>query len=87
MNVMEISAAARECVTTISGRRPEAVSRCERNDGGWQVTVELIDTKARLADNDIMATYQLMFDGEGELLGYERTRRYIRGKNGGSFEA
>jgi hypothetical protein len=87
MNALKISAVAREGVATITGHQPELVSRCEPCEGGWQVHVELVDTKARITENDIMATYQLNFDAHGELLSYERTRRYPRGKNGGTFAA
>jgi hypothetical protein len=85
MKALQISSVARKSVAAITGREPELVSRCERRDDGWQIQVELVDTKARITDNDIMATYNLIFDAAGELLGYERTRRYSRGKNGGSF--
>jgi hypothetical protein len=87
MNALKISVVAREGVAAITGQKPELVSRCEPSETGWQVQVELVDTKARITENDIMATYRLNFDGQGELLSYERTRRYPRGKNGGSFEA
>ena len=53
----------------------------------WNGKYELVDTKARITENDIMATYRLNFDSQGELLSYERTRRYPRGKNGGTFAA
>jgi len=87
MNAMKISTVARKGVAAITGRQPESVSRCEPCEGGWQVHVELVDTKARITENDIMATYQLNFDARGALLSYERTRRYPRGKNGGTFAA
>jgi len=85
MNALKISAVAREGVVAITGHQPELVSRCEPSDGGWQVNVEIVDTKARITENDVMATYQLNFNADGELLSYERTRRYPRGKNGGNF--
>jgi hypothetical protein len=58
----------------------EVVSRCEKAQAGWCVLVEVLETKARITDNDVLATYQLDLDSEGDLLGYERTSRYTRSR-------
>ena len=80
MKALEIATIAREAVAVVTGRAPEVVSACEKNGDRWIVLVEVLDTKARMTDNDIIATYQLDFDDLGELHRYERTRRYTRGR-------
>lgn len=82
MRALELCKLAIDVTQTITSRQPEVVSRCERRDDGWQVHVEVVDSKGRLADNDIMATYQLEFDAVGELVKHERIRRYTRGSTG-----
>lgn len=82
MRALELCKLAIDVTHMITSRQPEVVSRCERLDSGWQVHVEVVDSKGRLADNDIMATYRLEFDTLGELMKHERIRRYSRGNTG-----
>lgn len=82
MRALELCKLAVDVTQTITSRQPEVVSRCERLHDGWQVHVEVVDSKGRLADNDIMATYQLEFDAGGDLVKHERIRRYTRGSTG-----
>ena len=59
-------------------KAPEHTSRCAASEGGWELQFEVLETRGRLADNDIIASYVLKLDEDGELLSYERTRRYSR---------
>jgi hypothetical protein len=55
----------------------------ERNDDGWEVGVEVVETH-RIPDTaDILAVYQLHLDEDGELVSYRRTKRYSRGQTFG----
>lgn len=78
MKPLQIAMAARAVVQTITSKEPEVVSRCERQDPNWKVMVEVIETKARIDDNDLLASYEVEIDQHGELVGYERVRRYKR---------
>jgi hypothetical protein len=69
-----------EHVTAMTGRSAESVVGMERTEEGWRVTVEVVETH-RIPDSaDILAVYDTEVDGEGELVGYRRTRRYPRGR-------
>lgn len=78
MKPLQIALAARDVVKSITAKEPEVVSRCERQDPNWKVMVEVIETKARIDDNDLLASYEVEIDPQGELVGYERVRRYKR---------
>jgi hypothetical protein len=78
MKPLQIALAARDVVKSITAKEPEVVSRCERQDPNWKVMVEVIETKARIDDNDLLASYEVEIDPFGELVGYERVRRYKR---------
>ncbi|GAA4830749.1 gas vesicle protein [Kitasatospora terrestris] len=59
-------------------RAPESVSGLKRTDEGWQADVEVVEVE-RIPDTaSIIASYRVTLDTRGELLGYERTRRYTR---------
>ena len=70
---------ARAAVGTMTTLQFDSVSRCERQgDGGWIVSLDLIESMARMGDNDLLATYDVQLDAEGEPLNVVRTRRYHR---------
>lgn len=72
-------AAAAE-VAGLTGKEPESVVSIERTDGGWQIGVEVVETR-RIPDSaDILATYEVRLEAGGELVSYRRTQRYARGQ-------
>ena len=81
MKAIEAVAAGRSAIEAVTGKPPERNSRCAAAEGGWELQFEVLETRGRLADNDIIATYVLRIDREGDLVGYERTRRYTRSGN------
>ncbi len=82
MKALEASLAARSAIEALMGKAPESTSRCEKSQDGWEVQVEMLESKGRLADNDIISSYVLRLDAAGDLTAYQRTRRYTRA---GSF--
>jgi Gas vesicle synthesis protein GvpO len=72
------AAAARREIEELMGRSPEAVSGVERDEDGWLVTIEFVELERIPQSTDVMATYEVSLDEQGELTGYRRTRRYVR---------
>ncbi|GLY74011.1 gas vesicle protein [Actinoallomurus iriomotensis] len=67
-------------VTEMTGRSTEGVVGIKRSDDGWSVTVEVVETQ-RIPDSaDILATYEVEVDADGELVSYRRVGRYLRGQ-------
>ncbi|MEU9762295.1 gas vesicle protein [Streptomyces sp. NPDC047985] len=62
------------------GRAPESVSAVRPTDDGWQADVEVLEVERVPGTTSVMASYRVQLDEEGELLAYERTRRYTRGQ-------
>lgn len=72
---------AMRMVTQLTGRAAEGVvSMAPAEGGGWSVGVEVVETR-RIPDSaDILAVYEATVDGDLELTGFRRTRRYSRGQ-------
>jgi len=81
MKAIEALLAGRTAIESIAGKPPEHTSRCAATENGWELQFEVLESRGRLTDNDILATYLLKLDGDGELSAYERTRRYTRAGN------
>ncbi|WP_043175320.1 gas vesicle protein [Streptomyces sp. NRRL B-24484] len=60
------------------GRTPESVSGIRPTDDGWQAEVEVVEVERIPETSSVMASYRVLLDADGELVGYERTRRYTR---------
>jgi Gas vesicle synthesis protein GvpO len=71
---------AAQQVADFTGRSPECVVSLDRADGGWQVGVEVVETRRIPDTQDVLAIYEVHVDGGGDLLSYRRTRRYARGE-------
>jgi hypothetical protein len=76
---------AREYITDIAGQEPVAMTSVEpADDDGWAVEFEVIEERRIPSSADILAIYEVELDGDGELLAFRRTRRYMRGQTGPS---
>ena len=65
-------------------QRPcEGVSGLSRHGDGWMITLEVVELERVPPTTDILATYRVELDDQGELMGYERVSRYYRNQAGG----
>ena len=70
---------ARAEIRAVSDAPVDSVARCERIPGdGWLVALDLIESPARLGENDLLARYELRLDPEGVVTGIERMGRARR---------
>lgn len=76
--VRSIADRARDQLTDLQGRAPESISSLERTADGWRLTFEIVEVDRIPESTDVLATYVVELDGDGELLRYERLRRYYR---------
>jgi hypothetical protein len=61
------------------GRQIESILGLERDeDKGWSVTVQVVELARIPHSTDVLGSYTVTLDREGELTGYTRRRRYYR---------
>ena len=77
-----IAAEAAQQLVELTGREVEGVTGLSRSDDGWIVEVEVLEVRRIPDTTDVLALYELTVDEDGELEGYRRIRRYVRGKPG-----
>ncbi|WP_037409138.1 gas vesicle protein GvpO [Candidatus Solirubrobacter pratensis] len=70
--------AARQQVAEVTGRPVETISGFHRNGDGWVVTVEVLELERVPNTMDLLATYAVTISDDGDVLGFERRRRYHR---------
>ncbi|TXS52885.1 gas vesicle protein [Streptomyces sp. t39] len=62
------------------GRPPESVSALRPTDDGWEAYVEVLELERIPETTSVMGSYRVTLDTDGDLVSYERTRRYTRGQ-------
>ena len=79
----ELARTAVRTLAALTGRQPESVLGLRRDDDGWQVLVEVVELQRIPNSTDLLGCYTVSLDKDGEVVGYERRRRYQRGETGG----
>lgn len=70
---------AKSLVADMTGLVPDSIAQCQKaEDGSWTVVVDVIESPARMGDNDLLAAYQVHFGAGGDMTAFERLRRYHR---------
>jgi len=78
MTLLEAITSAREAVKHLTGLPVDQVVQSGKWEGGWRIQVDVLESRARMGDNDLLATYEVLLDAGGELVGFNRIGRYNR---------
>jgi hypothetical protein len=76
----EVAKAAVSQIAQLTGREPESVTGIEPAEDGWVVGVEVVEDHRVPSSADILATYEVECDADGQLISYRRIKRYARGR-------
>ncbi|MEU6680217.1 gas vesicle protein [Streptomyces sp. NPDC046925] len=72
---------ARAQLSELTGKPVDAVSTFSATENGWRLEVEVLEL-TRVPDTmSLLASYEVTLDSEGILTGYQRLRRYERGRS------
>ena len=66
----------------LTGKEPEGVVSISKDGDSWMVEVEVLELRRIPNTTDVLASYEVTVDTDGELIGYRRLRRYTRGSAG-----
>jgi len=70
---------AKLSIAAITAAPIDAIKGCVKNaEGNWVVTIDVVERPARMGDNDLLSAFELICDPDGELLEFQRLRRYHR---------
>jgi len=79
MQMDELLRIAREQVAALTGFPAESVTGLRADgDGAWAVTVEVLELERVPNTMDLLGSYEIQLDDDGEVLGFTRRRRYHR---------
>jgi gas vesicle protein GvpO len=58
---------------------PIGTTGVRREEDGWSVLIDVVELERVPSTTSVMATYRVDVDGEGQLSGFQRLRRFTRG--------
>ena len=53
------------------------------SDNGWSILIDVVELERIPATTSVMCTYRVDVDGEAQLTGFERLRRFTRATTDG----
>jgi len=62
----------------LTGYPAEGITGIRRNNDGWIVEVEVLEVERVPETSDVLASYEVEIDEDGELVEFRRLRRYLR---------
>ncbi|MFL5951074.1 MAG: gas vesicle protein GvpO [Gaiellaceae bacterium] len=77
-DVAAMIARAKEHVESVLGSPAEGVSGIGRDNGNWRVNVEVVQMRRVPESTDVLASYTVVLDAEGNLISLQELRRYRR---------
>jgi hypothetical protein len=80
--VVAASRTAMDQLSTFTSRAVESISRLEREDEGWLFQVEVVELERIPDSTSVLASYTAHTDDEGNVVSYQRIRRYARNQAG-----
>ena len=75
----KLARTAAQQLLELTGRATEGVTSLEKDGDGWRVQVEVVEVRRIPNTTDVLALYEVDADDQGNLQGYRRIRRYVRG--------
>lgn len=82
MTLQEIVKVAQDQLQLLIGRPADSVIGVAKDNGGWRLTIEVVEVERVPASTNILGSYEVRLDSDGNVTGYERTGRYHRNQAG-----
>ena len=80
LSAQELTEAALSTIADLTRFEPESVTGLEWDGSSWHASVDVLELERIPNTTDVLATYDVQLDDQGTLLGYKRTRRFLRGQ-------
>ena len=80
LSAKELTEAALATIADLTGYEPESVAGLQWDGESWLVTVDVLELARIPNTTDVLASYVVQLDDAGGLLGYKRSRRFVRGQ-------
>ena len=70
---------AKQQLAEVTGFRPVAVVGSHKDAEGWHMSVEMLEMARLPESTDLLGTYEVDLDEEGNMAKFEKKRTHLRG--------
>jgi hypothetical protein len=74
---------AMQTLAELVGCPAEGITGIRRSDDGWVVEVEVLEVERLPETSDVLASYEVEIDNDGEIVEFRRLQRYLRSQTEG----
>jgi len=78
----ELIARAKEQLRILTGYGVDSVAGFTKSDGGWHLSVTMVELRRIPPITDVLASYEVDLDAAGDIVSYRRGKRYFRDRVG-----
>jgi len=78
LTLRKVGQIALDEISALVGCPAEGVTGISKNQDGWIVTVEVLELGRIPETTDVLASYDVHVDSGGDVMEYQRLRRYLR---------
>jgi hypothetical protein len=75
---LQLARRAMHTLADLVGCPAEGITGIRRNDDGWVVEVEVLEVERVPETSDVLASYAVEIDEDGEIVEFHRLQRYLR---------
>src|SRR5262245_11245613 len=79
---VELIARAKEQLRILTGYSVDSVAGFTKSDGGWHLSVTMVELHRIPPITDMLAGYEVDLDEAGDIVSYHRGKRYFRDQVG-----
>lgn len=80
MQMKAVAERAKQQMADLTGLKPVTVAGAFRDAQGWRVSLDLLELSRIPQSTDVLGTYEVLLDEEGNLVSFERKRTRFRGE-------
>lgn len=70
--LMELIDKAKNDISKLTGLESSSIVKTTKIDGGWQIAIEMVEKRSIPDGMDILATYEVKLDEQGNVLEFNR---------------
>ena len=78
MSGADIAKLAKDEMSKLTGLQPDSVCGLRHESDGWHVTLDMVELERIPQSSDVLDTYEAILDDQGNVVNYQRTRRFSR---------
>ena len=82
LTAAQAAAAAKTLLSELIDLEIDSVSEVSKSEDGWRIVVNLVELRRVPDSTDVIASYEVLLNDAGDLVGYHRERRYRRDQIG-----